>query len=79
MGIPASSVKLNPALLVMRKLNVCGSATGSPREMQQMLEFAAQHKIVAQTELFDLTEVNQALTKVRANAVRYRAVLRAKL
>ena len=42
-----------------------------------MLEFAARHQIVAQTEVVPMKSVNEALAKVAANKARYRMVLKA--
>ena len=40
-----------------------------------MLEFSARHRIKPQIELLPMHEANRALELVRANQMRYRAVL----
>lgn len=63
------------ALITARK-TVCGSNIGSAPEIRTMLRFAEQHGIVAQTELFPMSEVNRALGKLANNQIHYRAVLK---
>lgn len=55
--------------------SISGSAIGDPATIARMLEVAANHGVAPQIERFAMRDVNTALTKVRANAVRYRAVL----
>jgi alcohol/geraniol dehydrogenase (NADP+) len=40
-----------------------------------MLRVAARHKVQAITERFAMSKANDAVTKVKKNRVRYRAVL----
>ena len=40
-----------------------------------MLRFSAEHKIAPTIEQYPMKEVNRALDRVRANRLRYRAVL----
>lgn len=62
------------SLLSGRK-SICASNIASRPEIKDMLRFAAHHNIKAQTESFPMQDVNQALDKLRANKIRYRAVL----
>jgi len=62
-------------LLVGRK-TVCGSPIGGRTLINEMLEFAARHNIVAKTEVVEMSKVNEAIQKVRDNKARYRMVLR---
>lgn len=62
--------------LISGRKSVSGSNTGGCREIAEMLAFAAEHKIAAQTEILAMDQVNAALEKVRANKARYRMVLR---
>jgi uncharacterized zinc-type alcohol dehydrogenase-like protein len=55
--------------------SVTGSAVGSNKEIREMLQFSARHKITPKIELFLLRDVNQALKRLRKNDLRYRAVL----
>lgn len=61
-------------ILVGQK-SICGSATGGRPAIMEMLDFAAQHNIMAQTELMPMERCNEAVAKVRENKARYRIVL----
>ncbi|MEK6963487.1 MAG: NAD(P)-dependent alcohol dehydrogenase [Nanoarchaeota archaeon] len=60
---------------VLHNKIVCGSVIGSRKGIQEMLQFAAKHKIETVTEALPLSSVNEAILKVRENKVRYRMVL----
>jgi alcohol/geraniol dehydrogenase (NADP+) len=60
---------------IMTQRSVSGSPNGSPVTMASMLEFAARHQILPQTEHFPLPNVNEALDHLRAGKARYRIVL----
>jgi uncharacterized zinc-type alcohol dehydrogenase-like protein len=68
MGIPIFP------LLVGQK-SISGSPIGSPETIAKMLEFAARHNIEPVVELFPLTQVNEAIEKLRHGKPRYRLVL----
>lgn len=74
-GVPPKPVTVAPFPLVSAARCLCGSNTGSPGRIAEMLDVAARHKVGARTESFRMAEVNQALGRVRRNQVRYRAVL----
>ncbi|MBN1213555.1 MAG: NAD(P)-dependent alcohol dehydrogenase [candidate division Zixibacteria bacterium] len=61
--------------LIMGQRSVSGSPIGSRSVMNEMLQFAARHKIMAKTEVLPMAEVNTAIQKVRDNKARYRMVL----
>ncbi|NGX62114.1 MAG: Aldehyde reductase Ahr [Chlamydiae bacterium] len=63
------------SLLPFRKM-VCSSAIASPHVIDEMLQFAALHNIVAKTEVFPMHEANLAIEKLSKNQIRYRAVLK---
>lgn len=61
--------------LIMAQRSISGSPVGNPVTMSTMLEFAARHNIMPQTEHFPMRKVNDALAHLRAGKVRYRIVL----
>jgi len=61
--------------LISGQKSLVGSAVGSRCVIQEMLEFAATHKIKSKIEALPLSQVNTAIKKVRANKARYRMVL----
>lgn len=74
-GLILEDITLPASMLVDGQRSIQGSAIGSRARMGEMLDFAARHGIVAQTETLPLSEVNTALAKVKANQARYRMVL----
>jgi uncharacterized zinc-type alcohol dehydrogenase-like protein len=74
-GVPPSPVSLPVFPLVGGQRSVSGSPTGSPRDLEEMLDVAARHNVRAVTERFPMNKANEAVAKVKKNQVRYRAVL----
>ena len=75
-GASPGTLDIPPAALIVGQKTVCGSAIGNRSAIQEMLEFAARHNIIARVECMPLAEVNAALEKVRNNLARYRIVLK---
>jgi uncharacterized zinc-type alcohol dehydrogenase-like protein len=75
LGIPEHDLQIPALPLILGQKSVVSSVIGSRSEMQTMLEFSARHSIRPQVELFPMHEVNRALDRLRANQLRYRAVL----
>jgi alcohol/geraniol dehydrogenase (NADP+) len=61
--------------LIMGQKCVSGSPTGSPVAIETMLDFAARHKIMPQTEHFPMSHINEAFARLKAGKARYRIVL----
>jgi D-arabinose 1-dehydrogenase-like Zn-dependent alcohol dehydrogenase len=61
--------------LVVKQLTVTGSLTGGRGQIAEMLDFAARKRIRPLVEVFPFESINDALQKVLANEVRFRAVL----
>jgi alcohol/geraniol dehydrogenase (NADP+) len=74
-GVPPKPVVVEPFPLIAGARCVCGSNTGSPARIAEMLDVAARHNVAARTETFRMAEVNQAIARLRKNNVHYRAVL----
>jgi uncharacterized zinc-type alcohol dehydrogenase-like protein len=74
-GVPPSPMALQAFALVGGQKSVCGSPTGSPTDLAEMLDVAARHSVKAVTERFAMDKANEAVAKVKKNQVRYRAVL----
>jgi len=68
-------VALHPLDLVAHQLSITGSFIGSRAAMRDMLSFAQAQGIVPQVELMPMSEVNEAIRRVRDNQARYRIVL----
>ncbi len=77
-GAPATAVlNVPPVLLLLKEKKICGSNTGGRATIEEMLAFAARHRIGATVEVMPMAQVNAALDKVRAGNARYRMVLKA--
>ncbi|MFT6333010.1 MAG: putative zinc-type alcohol dehydrogenase-like protein [Lentimonas sp.] len=62
--------------LISAQRSISGSPVGSPETIAKMLDFAKLHKIQPKIEVFKMSEINQAINKLRNNDVHYRAVLK---
>ncbi|MGH2639644.1 MAG: NAD(P)-dependent alcohol dehydrogenase, partial [Rhabdochlamydiaceae bacterium] len=74
-GVPPTDLKIPTRLLISGNRSICGSGTGSRYYMREMLQFAARHDIQAQVETFPMSEINNALLRLKNNQARYRLVL----
>jgi len=74
-GVPPSGIQIQAFPLIGGQRAISGSPTGSPHDLHEMLDVAARHNIKAITEKFPMAKANDAVTKVKKNQVRYRAVL----
>jgi len=73
LGFP--DVVFNSTDLVAHQLSITGSFLGNRATMREMLSFAQAHDIMPQVELMPMTQVNEAIRKVKENKARYRIVL----
>jgi uncharacterized zinc-type alcohol dehydrogenase-like protein len=74
-GVPPSPITVQAFSLIGQQRSVSGSPSGSPRDLNQMLDVAARHGVKAITERFPMAKANEAIAKVKKSKVRYRAVL----
>jgi len=75
-GLSASAITINPLSLIFGQATVCGSVIGGRPAIKEMLEFSARHDIKAKTEVMPMSEVNQAIVRLKDNKARYRIVLK---
>ena len=62
--------------LILRQNEISGSPTGSPTAITRMLDFCARPGIEPVVDMFPMSQVNEALDRLREGKVRYRAVLK---
>ncbi|MEU3188894.1 NAD(P)-dependent alcohol dehydrogenase [Streptomyces sp. NPDC006923] len=74
-GIPEGELKVSPLSLIVGAKNLAGAGGGGSVETREMLEFCAEHGIVADVELMGPEQVNEVLDRLARNDVRYRFVL----
>lgn len=63
------------ANLIFRRRTLTGSLIGGIRETQEMLDFCAEHNIVADVELIAMHNINTAYERMLKSDVRYRFVI----
>jgi uncharacterized zinc-type alcohol dehydrogenase-like protein len=68
-------VALNPTDLVAHQLSITGSFLGNRATMREMLSFSQAHDIAPWIELMPMSQVNEAIQRVKQNKARYRIVL----
>jgi uncharacterized zinc-type alcohol dehydrogenase-like protein len=68
-------MKMNPTDLVAHNLSITGSFIGNRAMMDEMLAFAHANAIKPMVELMPMSQVNEAIQRLRDNQARYRIVL----
>jgi uncharacterized zinc-type alcohol dehydrogenase-like protein len=68
-------ISMHPLDLVARDLQIHGSFIGNRATMREMLVFAYENQIKPMLEIMPMSQVNEALQRVRENKARYRIVL----
>jgi uncharacterized zinc-type alcohol dehydrogenase-like protein len=74
-GAPAEPLPVPVFPLLLARRSFAGSAIGSIRETQEMLDFCAEHGIGADIELISADQINDAWERVLSSDVRYRFVI----
>ena len=63
--------------LMSGQKSVSGSPVGSPATIAKMLEFSARHNIRPMVEMYDMSQINEAIEHLDRGDARYRVVLQA--
>ncbi|KAA9393070.1 NAD(P)-dependent alcohol dehydrogenase [Kocuria coralli] len=74
-GAPSEPFSVPAFSLVPRRRSLSGSTTGGIAEIQEMLDFCAEHGIHPETELVAADGINDAWERVLSADVRYRFVI----
>lgn len=76
LGLPSEAMPpVNPGALIRRRIAYAGSLIGGIAETQEMLDFCADHNVVADIELVRADQLNEAYRRMVAGDVKYRFVL----
>jgi alcohol dehydrogenase (NADP+) len=76
LGLPSEAMPpVNPRALIRRRIAYAGSLIGGIAETQEMLDFCAEHGVVADIEMVDAGHLNEAYDRMVAGDVKYRFVL----
>ncbi|KAK7413616.1 hypothetical protein QQX98_007479 [Neonectria punicea] len=74
-GIPEEPIPLSAWALVPRRRRLVGSLIGSPKEIEELFQLAAEKKIEPWVEMRPMAEANQAILDMEAGKPRFRYVL----
>ena len=74
-GLPTEPMALSAASVAMGRKVLTGSMIGGIPETQEMLDFCAEHGIVAEIEQISADRINEAYDRVVDSDVRYRFVI----
>jgi uncharacterized zinc-type alcohol dehydrogenase-like protein len=74
-GVPTEPIPLNAFSLIGGNKVLAGSLIGGIPETQEMLDFCAEHNIVADVEVIDPSRIEEAYDRTVKSDVRYRFVI----
>jgi uncharacterized zinc-type alcohol dehydrogenase-like protein len=74
-GLPPHPYTLVANELVTKRRAVAGSMVGGTKELQEMLDFCAEHDITSDVEVVNADYIEQAFERTIASDVRYRFVI----
>jgi len=74
-GLPADQPKVNTFELIRNRRCIIGSMIGGTVETQEMLDFCAEKNIVADVEVIQMQQINEAYARMLKNDVKYRFVI----
>ena len=61
--------------LIMGRKRIAGSLIGGIKETQEMLDFCGKHEIVADVEIINIQDINEAYSRMIKSDVKYRFVI----
>jgi uncharacterized zinc-type alcohol dehydrogenase-like protein len=74
-GAPEEPLPVAAFSLIPARRSFAGSTIGSIAETQEMLNFCAEHNIVADIELINIQQINEAYERLLKGDVKYRFVI----
>ncbi|XP_051127384.1 geraniol dehydrogenase 1-like [Andrographis paniculata] len=74
-GAPDKPLELPAFNVIAGRKSISGSAVGGIKETQEMIDFAAEHNIVADVEVIPIDYVNTAFERLAKGDVKYRFVV----
>jgi uncharacterized zinc-type alcohol dehydrogenase-like protein len=74
-GIPQKPLVIHPFSVIGMRRRYAGSAIGSIKETQEVLDLCARHGITTEIELISPHQINEAYDRVLKSDVRYRFVI----
>jgi len=74
-GLPTDPISVGAGTLIGSRRSLAGSMIGGIGELQEMLDFCAQHNITSDVELIRADEINEAYERAIKGEVKYRFVI----
>ncbi len=74
-GASPQPLHFQPFSLISNNRRLAGSNIGGIKETQEMLDFCAQHQLMADVEVIAAEQINEAYERMLKNDVRYRFVI----
>lgn len=74
-GLPEKPISLSPFSLVTNGRSLAGSKVGGLDELQEMLDFCAEHGIVSDVEMIRIQDIDTAYDRMVKGDVKYRFVI----
>lgn len=74
-GVSAEPLEVRAFSLIRGRKSLVGSPIGGIAETQEMLDFCAEHGILADVEVIGIKDVNSAYQRLHRNDVKYRFVI----
>ena len=74
-GLAPEPYPIKAFSMLAQRRRIAGSTIGPVSQLQEMLDFAAEHNILSDVEVIDASYVNTAWDRVVASDVRYRFVI----
>jgi len=74
-GVVPEPIPVGAFSLIAQQRSVSGSPVGSPEAIETMLDFAARHNVLPQTEHFPMSKINEAFAHLESGKAHYRIVL----
>ena len=72
-------ISANSVPLIMGRRSIAGSVIGGIKETQELLDFCGEHNIVADVEMIEMRNINEAFERMLKSDVKYRFVIDIKL
>ncbi|MGH6823104.1 MAG: NAD(P)-dependent alcohol dehydrogenase [Methylocella sp.] len=71
-GAPEKPMAVEIFSLIFKRRNFAGSLVGGSKAMQEMLDFWAEHQIIADVEIVPIQKINEAYERMLRSDVKYR-------
>jgi alcohol dehydrogenase (NADP+) len=74
-GLPSNPYTVSAGSLAVRRRSLAGSNCGGMKDLQEMMDFCAEHNVTADVEVVKADYIGQAYARTVASDVKYRFVI----